>query len=68
MTNAERRKMVVNAIRRLEDKLCSLKHCEYDGAMSFREREEEAVTLQKHLRCAHSVLVMLNEEDLEIAS
>lgn len=67
MTVKERKSMIVGAIRKLEDSLCALKYDEYDGDKSYQERQLEMESLQKHLRCAHSVLVMITEEELEIA-
>lgn len=64
----ERKLIVINAIRRLEDKLCSLRYCEYDGEQSPAERTTQIEELQKHLHCAHSVLVLLNEEEMKEAS
>lgn len=63
MTLDDRKRMIVGAIRKLEDQLISLRFCEYDGAKTKLEREDEIYTLQKHLCCAHNVLVMLNEEE-----
>ncbi len=64
MTLKEKKQMIVGAIRMLEDKLVALKHC-YDGIKSPQERDAEIDVLQEHLRCAHSVLVMLNEEEMK---
>lgn len=68
MTTEERKKMIVKAIRMIEDRLLCLRYCEYDGAMDHQERESEIETLQNHLHCAHSVLVILNEEELGLRS
>lgn len=68
MTLAERKRIVVNAIRYIERKLIVLKHCEYDGAMSVAEREAEQDRLQSHLRGAHGALLLINEEEIEEAA
>lgn len=67
MTTVERKKMIVGAIRKLEDNLCAIKYA-YDGVKSPSEREEEMERLQRHLHSAHSVLVLINEEELAVAS
>lgn len=67
MTTQERKRMMILTIRKLEDKLVSLAHCEYDGSKPYEERLGEIETLQGHLHCAHSVLVLINEEELEAA-
>jgi hypothetical protein len=54
--------MIVNAIRTLEDRLCALRY--YDGCKALEERDSEIEILQTHLRTAHSVLVLINEEEL----
>lgn len=66
MTIYERKKMIVNAIRELEDQLCAYRY--YDGILTLPERDEKIDMLQRHLRCAHSVLLLITEEELEMAS
>jgi hypothetical protein len=68
MTICERKLMIVGAIRKLEDRLCALKYCEYDGVKTLGERDAEIEVLQEHLRCAHAVLVLINEEELGLRS
>lgn len=67
MTIQERKRMMLKTIRVLEDRLVSLTHCEYDGSKSYEERTKEVEVLQGHLHCAHSVLVIINEEELAAA-
>lgn len=62
MTTRERKQMIIGAIRTLEDRLCALRY--YDGCKSLEERDAEIEVLQTHLRTAHSVLVLINEEEL----
>ncbi len=62
----ERKQMIVNAIRMLEDKLVALQY--YDGIKSREERDAEIEVLQGHLHCGHSVLVMINEEEIKEAA
>lgn len=66
MTLKEKKQMIVGAIRSLEDQLVALRY--YDGEKSPGERDAEIDVLQEHLRCAHSVLVMINESELEGAA
>lgn len=67
MMLAERKVLILKTIRKLEDRLVSLAHCEYDGSKSYEERNLEIEMLQGHLHCAHSVLVIINEEEIEAA-
>lgn len=65
MTTKERKRMMVKTIRKLEDEILSLKATEYDGCLSMLEREDEIANRQKHIRTAHSVLLLINEAELE---
>jgi hypothetical protein len=68
MTISERKRIVINAIRRMEEKLCSLNHNEYDGQLSYTERQEQVHNLQSHLFWANKALVLINEQELEEAA
>lgn len=65
MTTAERKILIVNAIRKLEQELCILKYAhEYDGVRSLTERDTDIEILQHHLHSAHGALLLLAEEEL----
>lgn len=61
MSLLERKKLIVTTIRKLEDMLCKLKHCDERPRHMV---ESEMENLQRHLHSAHSVLVLINEEEL----
>lgn len=65
MTINAKKSMVIGVIRRLEDSLCALKYCDYDGIKSFGERDAEIEVLQTQLRRSHAALVELTEEELK---
>jgi hypothetical protein len=64
MSHAERKKMIVNAIRKLEDQMVRLKYCEADCDQSRMHLEAEIDGLRNHWQDARSLLVALNEEEL----
>lgn len=62
------KKVLLKVIRQLEDKLCFLKYCEDEGSKTLSDRESQIELLQRHLRCAHSALVeLVEQEELEAA-
>ena len=60
----ERKKMIVNAIRKLEDQMVRLKYCEADCDTARMNLEAEIDGLRNHWQDARSLLVALNEEEL----
>ena len=64
MTLQERKVILLKVIRKLEDRLVSLRYCEYDGAKPREQRDAEIEVLQGHLRSAHSALALTVEEEL----
>lgn len=65
MDQLERKTMVVNVIRTLEDEMAALKYCEYDGVKPSLEREEELNNLRTHWNTARTVLVIICENELK---
>ncbi len=64
MTIVERKRMILGAIRKLEAQLVGLGLEAYDGVKSVEERAADREIVEKHLRCAYSCLVLLDEEEL----
>jgi hypothetical protein len=68
MSIEDRKKMIVNAIRKLEDQMVRLKYCEADCRQSRMHQEAEIDNLRNHWQDARSLLVALNEEELQEAA
>lgn len=64
MTTAQRKKILINAIREIEDTLCILRHCGDTQDMSKVEIDEQIESHQRHLRCAITSLIDLVEKEI----
>ena len=67
MSTYEKKKMILGAIRKLEDMLCSLRYS-YDGIKSREERDADIEVLQGHLHATHGALVLVNELEIKEAA
>ncbi len=68
MTTTERKKMLINTIRKLENKMVCLRYCEADCDQSRMNVEAEIDSLRLHWQDARTMLVVATEEELQEAA